>query len=288
MSSRLVTTPWFTKNLAGGWLGTGLLLAGHAGWERTGAMVPRTLRTAAACAGSAVGTSPRMIRPCSSRSTSATPTSRSARSGTARSSRRPARRHAARRRRPTSSRCCSRACCASTTPRSPTCRRSRAPRVVPAMTAALETVTARRDRPLLIAAAGTVPLPIRVDRPGEVGADRLVNALAVARLHGTPAVVVDLGTATTFDCVARRRGVRRRGDRAGHRAWAGRAGVADGEAAAGRAADAGPGDRAGHGLGDPERGGARLPGARVRAARPDPARARGRRGPRRRASPRRC
>jgi type III pantothenate kinase len=74
--------------------------------------------------------------------------------------------------------------------------------VVPAMTAALETVTARRDRPLLIAAAGTVPLPIRVDRPGEVGADRLVNALAVARLYGTPAVVVDLGTATTFDCVA--------------------------------------------------------------------------------------
>jgi len=74
--------------------------------------------------------------------------------------------------------------------------------VVPAMTAALETVTARRDRPLLIATAGTVPLPIRVDRPGEVGADRLVNALAVTRLHGTPAVVVDLGTATTFDCVA--------------------------------------------------------------------------------------
>jgi type III pantothenate kinase len=74
--------------------------------------------------------------------------------------------------------------------------------VVPAMTAALETVTARRDRPLLIAAAGTVPLPIRVDRPGDVGADRLVNALAVSRLHGVPAVVVDLGTATTFDCVA--------------------------------------------------------------------------------------
>ncbi len=47
-----------------------------------------------------------------------------------------------------------------------------------------------------------MPLAVRVDRPGDVGADRLVNALAVARLHGTPAVVVDLGTATTFDCVA--------------------------------------------------------------------------------------
>lgn len=74
--------------------------------------------------------------------------------------------------------------------------------VVPVMSAALEAVTARRDRPLLLATAGTVPLPIRVDRPGEVGADRLVNALAVARLYGTPAVVVDLGTATKFDCVA--------------------------------------------------------------------------------------
>jgi type III pantothenate kinase len=75
--------------------------------------------------------------------------------------------------------------------------------VVPAVTVALEAVADRRDRPLLVAAAGTVPLPIRVDRPGDVGADRLVNALAVARLYGTPAVVVDLGTATTFDCVAR-------------------------------------------------------------------------------------
>lgn len=75
--------------------------------------------------------------------------------------------------------------------------------VVPAVSAALEAVTARRDRPLLLAGAGTIPIPIRVDRPGEVGADRLVNALAVARLYGTPAIVIDLGTATTFDCVAR-------------------------------------------------------------------------------------
>jgi type III pantothenate kinase len=74
--------------------------------------------------------------------------------------------------------------------------------VVPAVSAALEAVTSRRDRPLLLAGAGTVPVPIRVDRPGEVGPDRLVNALAASRLHGTPAIVVDLGTATTFDCVA--------------------------------------------------------------------------------------
>jgi type III pantothenate kinase len=74
--------------------------------------------------------------------------------------------------------------------------------VVPSLTATLETVATRRSLPLVVASAGTVPLPVRVDRPGEVGADRLVNALAVARIHGAPAVVVDFGTATTFDCVA--------------------------------------------------------------------------------------
>ncbi len=73
--------------------------------------------------------------------------------------------------------------------------------VVPAQTAMLESVAARRGIGLLVATAGTVPLAIRVDRPGEVGPDRLVNALAAQRLHGTPAVVVDFGTATTFDCV---------------------------------------------------------------------------------------
>jgi type III pantothenate kinase len=74
--------------------------------------------------------------------------------------------------------------------------------VVPALTAALEAVATRRERPLLVAAAGTVPLAIRVDRPADVGPDRLVNALAAARIHGTPAVVADFGTATTIDCVA--------------------------------------------------------------------------------------
>lgn len=73
--------------------------------------------------------------------------------------------------------------------------------VVPSATAALEAVADRHGTPLLIASAGVVPLAVRVDRPGDVGADRLVNALAVARLHGTPAIVVDAGTATTFDAV---------------------------------------------------------------------------------------
>lgn len=74
--------------------------------------------------------------------------------------------------------------------------------VVPALTAAVEVVADRRGQTLVVASAGSVPIAVRVDRPDEVGADRLVNVLAAARLHGTPAVVLDLGTATTFDCVA--------------------------------------------------------------------------------------
>jgi len=45
-------------------------------------------------------------------------------------------------------------------------------------------------------------VPILVDNPREVGADRIVNALAAATLHGGPAIVVDFGTATTFDVVS--------------------------------------------------------------------------------------
>jgi type III pantothenate kinase len=74
--------------------------------------------------------------------------------------------------------------------------------VVPTLTAGVEAIAERREVPLVIASAGTVPIAVRVDRPNEVGADRLVNALAASRLFGTPAVVVDFGTATTLDCVA--------------------------------------------------------------------------------------
>ena len=74
--------------------------------------------------------------------------------------------------------------------------------VVPALTGAVDAIAARREIRVTLAEAGTVPIAIRVDRPSEAGADRLVNALAAQRLYGTPAVVVDFGTATTFDCVA--------------------------------------------------------------------------------------
>lgn len=41
----------------------------------------------------------------------------------------------------------------------------------------------------------------KVDRPEEVGADRLVNTVAAHHVYGGPAIVVDFGTATTFDVV---------------------------------------------------------------------------------------
>jgi type III pantothenate kinase len=74
--------------------------------------------------------------------------------------------------------------------------------VVPSLSAALEVVATRRDLPLLVASAGSVPIAIRVERPDEVGADRLVNVLAAIRLYGAPAVVMDLGTATTLECAS--------------------------------------------------------------------------------------
>ncbi len=46
-----------------------------------------------------------------------------------------------------------------------------------------------------------IPLRIITDNPAEVGIDRLLNGLAAGRLYGKPAVVVDCGTALTFDLV---------------------------------------------------------------------------------------
>ena len=44
-------------------------------------------------------------------------------------------------------------------------------------------------------------IPILYDDPREVGADRIVNAVAVLHKYGKPAIVVDFGTATTFDAI---------------------------------------------------------------------------------------
>lgn len=45
-------------------------------------------------------------------------------------------------------------------------------------------------------------VPVLMDNPREVGTDRIVNALAAAHLYQGPSIVVDLGTATTFDVVS--------------------------------------------------------------------------------------
>lgn len=60
------------------------------------------------------------------------------------------------------------------------------------------------DLPVVFVGPGTrTGIPVLTDNPREVGVDRVVNALAAARLYRSPAVVVDLGTATTFDAVDR-------------------------------------------------------------------------------------
>ena len=46
-----------------------------------------------------------------------------------------------------------------------------------------------------------IGIPVRTDPPGTVGADRLVNTLAAHRAYGGPLIVIDFGTATTFDIV---------------------------------------------------------------------------------------
>ncbi len=45
-------------------------------------------------------------------------------------------------------------------------------------------------------------IQILYENPTEVGADRVVNAVAAARLHELPAIVIDFGTATTFDLIS--------------------------------------------------------------------------------------
>ncbi len=75
--------------------------------------------------------------------------------------------------------------------------------VVPKLVDVVGVISERRSLPLLVAGPGNMPMPIRVVRPAEVGPDRLVNAVAVSRLYGTPAIVIDFGTATKFDCVDR-------------------------------------------------------------------------------------
>jgi len=60
-----------------------------------------------------------------------------------------------------------------------------------------------KSSPLVIEAGVKTGVRLRIDNPRELGADRVVNAAAVYRLYGGPAIVIDLGTAATFDVVSK-------------------------------------------------------------------------------------
>jgi type III pantothenate kinase len=78
--------------------------------------------------------------------------------------------------------------------------------VVPEMTSALVNM-ARGNmsiEPLVITSETETGLPVLYEDPRQVGADRLVNAVAAIDKYGTPLVVVDFGTATTLDAITRR------------------------------------------------------------------------------------
>ena len=58
------------------------------------------------------------------------------------------------------------------------------------------------DKPVvLVDARSKLPIKLDVEEPLTVGADRVVNTLAASQLFKRDAIVVDLGTATTFDCI---------------------------------------------------------------------------------------
>lgn len=59
-------------------------------------------------------------------------------------------------------------------------------------------------RPLFIEPGVRTGMPVQYDNPAEVGADRIVNGVAAYEKYGGPCVIVDFGTATTFDCVSKK------------------------------------------------------------------------------------
>lgn len=75
--------------------------------------------------------------------------------------------------------------------------------VVPAVTAPLAEAMGRvvGAPPVIVDARSPLGITLAVDEPLAVGADRVINTLAASRLHGVDCIVVDLGTATTYDCI---------------------------------------------------------------------------------------
>lgn len=76
--------------------------------------------------------------------------------------------------------------------------------VVPPITAPLVEAAESwlADRPVVVVdGRSQLPITLDVEEPLTVGADRIVNTLAASRLFARDAIVVDMGTATTFDCI---------------------------------------------------------------------------------------
>jgi type III pantothenate kinase len=76
--------------------------------------------------------------------------------------------------------------------------------VVPPMDSTLRQVCERyfHTKPIFIEPGVKTGMPVLYDNPAEVGADRIVNGVAAFEKYGGPCVVVDFGTATTFDVVS--------------------------------------------------------------------------------------
>jgi len=76
--------------------------------------------------------------------------------------------------------------------------------VVPSHTPAFVEVAERylKSQPVVVGPGIRTGIRLQVESPREVGADRLANTVAAHRRHGGPAIVLDMGTATTFDVVS--------------------------------------------------------------------------------------
>jgi type III pantothenate kinase len=75
--------------------------------------------------------------------------------------------------------------------------------VVPPLDSTLRRVCERYfgRKPLFIEPGVKTGMPVLYENPAEVGADRVVNSVAAFEKYGGPCIVVDFGTATTFDCI---------------------------------------------------------------------------------------
>jgi len=75
--------------------------------------------------------------------------------------------------------------------------------VVPPLDGALELLGSEYFgvKPLFVTPELVTDMPVIYDTPSDVGSDRIVNSLAARELYGKPAIVVDFGTATTFDVI---------------------------------------------------------------------------------------